>query len=348
MDKYPWHVPQWRVVREKMHLLPQAILIVANRGTGKLGFASRLAELLLCEADDELRPCQDCKSCNMNDGGHHPDLHVLTTEAANETAVSFLGDHVHRYGAGSPQKKSAKSNPSSIINVEQVRSVSRALQMTSVRGGNRVCLLSPADALNINAANALLKILEEPLPGTYFLLLTSELHSLPATVRSRCSRLKLQNPSLADSTAWLEASEEIDSDLARSLLTCGFGPFEVQQMFRSGSPDKLAAFASELAGLVSRGEGPELIVARLMEIERPLGLRLIQQQLVKALRISVGCEEPNDRLASALRVGLGIRGCNRLFTKIGQYLRWPNGAVDERLFLEDIACGLSQPGVEGG
>ncbi len=347
MDKYAWHEPQWRVVRERMHLLPQAMLIVANRGTGKLGFASRLAGHLLCEADAQLRPCQDCKSCSMKDSGHHPDLHLLTTEAANETAVSFLGDHVQRYCADDRPKKGTKSKPSSIINVEQVRSVSRALQMTSARGGNRVCLVTPADALNINAANALLKILEEPFPGTYFILLTSQLHTLPPTVRSRCSVLNLQNPSLADSTSWLEDGGEIDSNLARSLLTCGFGPLEVQQMFNSGSPDKLASFATELADVVGRGEASDLIASRLVEIGPRLGLRLIQQQLVRGLRISVGCEEPNDRLARVLRIGLGRDGCHRLYTKIGRYLHWPRGAVDERLFLEDIAWRLARSGAEG-
>ena len=347
MNNYPWHEPQWNLVQERIDRLPQAMLIVADHGTGKLGFATRLAGLLLCETGGGARPCHDCKACSMKDDGHHPDLHVVTKDAMNSAAYSFLGDHIYRYAPVDKQKKAGRSNTGNIIGVEPIRDVSKALQTTAARGGIRVCLIFPAESLNINAANALLKVLEEPKSGIYFVLLTSALYRLPPTVRSRCSVLKLSSPSRGDAINWLAGIEGVERGLAQALLTYGFGPLEIQQIFQEGEPGKLAAFPVQVAGFVGRRDSADLIVSNLLEIGPRLDLRLIQQQIVKSHRIVVESEMSDYPLAEVLRVNFGMEDLNKLFTKIGRYLQWPAGAVDERLFLEDIAHSLCRPGAGG-
>ena len=347
MNRFPWHASVWNVMQKRIDRLPQAMLIVADHGTGKMGFATCLAGLLLCESKEGTRPCCECKACRMMVEGRHPDLHVVTNEAVSAAAFPFLSDHIYRYAPGNLQKKSNPSKLGNIIGVEQIREVSKALQMTAVRGWNRVCMIYPAEALNINAANALLKILEEPGSGIHFLLPTSALHGLPPTIRSRCSVLKLPNPTPEEAISWLAGIEGVDRDLAHTLLTYGFGALEIQQIFEDGEPGKLAAFPSQVAEFAGHRDSANLIVSNLLDIGPRLGLRLIQQQLFKSYRMLVESGPTDEPLVNVLQANLGKDDLNKLFTKIGRYLQWPVGAVDERLFLEDIAHSLCRPGAGG-
>jgi DNA polymerase-3 subunit delta' len=86
--------------------------------------------------------------------------------------------------------------------------------MTAHRGGAKVVLIHPAETLNINAANALLKNLEEPPPQTYFLLVSHRWHQLPATIRSRCEQVVLASPARDVARAWLGGQRLRDPDLA--------------------------------------------------------------------------------------------------------------------------------------
>src|SRR5690606_28014279 len=80
----------------------------------------------------------------------------------------------------------------SVVTVDEVRKVNRFLSMTSHDGGYRVVIVDPADDMNVNAANALLKTLEEPPPRTLFVLISHSLGSLLPTIRSRCQIIKLK------------------------------------------------------------------------------------------------------------------------------------------------------------
>jgi DNA polymerase-3 subunit delta' len=89
------------------------------------------------------------------------------------------------------------------IKVDAVREYCERSTLTAQLGGQKVAILEPADALNIAAANALLKTLEEPAPRTTLLLVTASPHHLPPTIRSRCQRLDFPLPDPAEAVAWL-------------------------------------------------------------------------------------------------------------------------------------------------
>ncbi len=90
------------------------------------------------------------------------------------------------------------------IRVEQVRELAAHLALASHQGGFKVALLDPADALNWNAANALLKTLEEPPPRTVLILVAQQPSRLPATILSRCQRLRIRAPERESARQWLQ------------------------------------------------------------------------------------------------------------------------------------------------
>jgi len=92
------------------------------------------------------------------------------------------------------------------IRIEQVRELSEELSLTSHQGSYKVGVVSPADALNRFAANALLKTLEEPPPRTLLVLVATQPSRLPATILSRCQRIRIRAPARSEAVAWLQAT----------------------------------------------------------------------------------------------------------------------------------------------
>jgi DNA polymerase-3 subunit delta' len=183
----PWHEEAFRRLLASRARWPHALLVRGEEGIGKLAFAEALASALLCETPAaEGTACGTCRACAWVEQGTHPDL--LRVEPEGE-------------GGGEEEGERRGERP---IGVDQVRLVSEFIQLSSHRGRAKVVLVHPAEALNVNAANALLKSLEEPPRGTFFLLVSHRWRRLPATVRSRCQQVALAAPGAEAARAWLE------------------------------------------------------------------------------------------------------------------------------------------------
>jgi DNA polymerase-3 subunit delta' len=202
MDEHlPWHDPLWRQIQQRHAAgrLPHALLLAGSAGLGKLIFARRLAQALLCESPTgEGDGCGQCRSCRLFRAGSHPDYSVVQPEdeqKAGENAAS-AGE------AG--ETSSSKKKKSKVIKIDQIRDLCAFLSHTAQYGGYKIALLEPADQLNVNAANSLLKTLEEP-PGTCLLLLVAARPArLPATVRSRCQLIRFDRPAVELALPWLK------------------------------------------------------------------------------------------------------------------------------------------------
>ncbi len=176
---FPWQAPLWeRLWRARCRgRMPHALLLTGHPGRGVSEFARRLAAALLCaEPAADGAPCGRCRSCALNDAGHHPELSVLVPEA-----------------------------PGKAIKVDQVRGLMDFVALKPVFGAFKVALLDPADAMNRQAANALLKTLEEPPPGTVLLLCAERRAALPLTIQSRCQRVDFPPVSPDLGGPWLGA-----------------------------------------------------------------------------------------------------------------------------------------------
>jgi DNA polymerase-3 subunit delta' len=219
MDEHlPWHDPLWQQVQQRRAAdrLPHALLLAGPTGLGKLMFARRLAQALLCESPAaEGNACGQCRSCRLFRAGSHPDYSVVQPEDEQKSGEGDLstGD------TGSSKKKKSK-----VIKIDQIRDLCAFLGYTAQYGGYKIALLEPADQLNVNAANSLLKTLEEP-PGTCLLLLVAARPArLPATVRSRCQLIRFDRPSVALALPWLTARIGSDLNPAMMLDVAGGSP----------------------------------------------------------------------------------------------------------------------------
>ncbi|HLY53450.1 MAG TPA: hypothetical protein VKQ31_10610 [Steroidobacteraceae bacterium] len=172
-----WTAPERRafIAAHLAGRLPHALLVHEAPGAGGEWLAHWAARLVLCERPAQA-PCGSCRACQRVLAWQHPDLmRVLPLEDSRQ------------------------------IRIEQVRDLTAELALTSHAGGYKVGILAPADLLNRFAANALLKTLEEPAPRTLLVLVATQPSRLPATVLSRCQRLKVRAPTRAEAAAWLRA-----------------------------------------------------------------------------------------------------------------------------------------------
>ncbi len=206
----PWLAPQIERLRRARHAdrFPASLLIHDARGAGGEWLTAFAAQMQLCRAADA--PCGACRDCRLFLSGQHPDYYALTP----------LED-------------------SKLIRVDQVRELSEQLALTAHAGGATVATIVPADAMNANAANALLKTLEEPRPGATLILLAAVPSRLPATVLSRCQRLVLQAPARTEAVRWLEQQR-------------GAGPWDAVLDVLKGAPfEALKLDPAEVAGIAA-------------------------------------------------------------------------------------------------
>ncbi len=153
-----------------------ALLVSGPRGLGKVDLALREAAALLCLSGE--RPaCGRCRSCQLMAGGAHPDFRQVTFEVND------------------------KGQLRSVIAVDQIRDLIASLQLTNSLSALKVAVIHPAEAMNRNAANALLKTLEEPAGDLVLMLVASDDARLPATVRSRCQVIGVRQPDADDARA---------------------------------------------------------------------------------------------------------------------------------------------------
>jgi len=199
---YPWHKPEFSALLKRKERLPHALLLRGAQGIGKLAFAEAVARALLCEKPaPDGAACAQCTACGWMGQGSHPDFRRLEPDSLAEPKDAE---------AGAEKKEKASTQ----ISVDQVRGLANFINVSSHRGGSKVVLVHPAEALNPNAANALLKGLEEPPPRTYFLLVAHRWNQLLPTIRSRCQDLALPRPKADAARGWLKEQGLRDPDLA--------------------------------------------------------------------------------------------------------------------------------------
>lgn len=305
---YPWQRDDLRRLEELRKHSPHAVLFKGSKGIGKFDLAMNFSQSLLCQhLDQEGLACGKCASCHWFDQQTHPDFRLLQPEALN-----LNGD----------EAESGKK-PSKQISVDQVRTLADFVGMSAHQGGRRVVVIHPAEAMNTNAANALLKNLEEPPQDMLFILVSHKPQQLLPTILSRCLAFALPSPDVASATHWLK--EQGVKHPAEALASSGFSPLQaVQQDKLTGNedrskllhavskPSKLDVFAlaetlqkteqvqvvqwlqqwifdlnsMKLAGRLRYHPGEEVTIRKLVEPVSPLNLVRLQRLMQTAKRES--------------------------------------------------------------
>lgn len=253
--------------------LGHALLFCGPAMLGKRRVAEHLAQRVLCQAPGA-RPCGHCRACTLYrsraqrdpleqrpDGSPaHPWGHPGHPDAI------FVG-HAWRITPSPPRQLT-------VVTVDQVRELSERLGTTPQYGDAKVAIIDPADDMNDAAANALLKTLEEPVPGRYLWLLSANPARLPATIRSRCQRLEFRLPPRDEAAAWLRAQGHGDAAAAEALAAARGHPGLADAWLRDGGMALRREVASDLAKLASGAASP-LDVAKAWTADEQAAARLL-------------------------------------------------------------------------
>jgi len=239
----PWQqdlASQWLGERERF---AHAWLIHGLAGIGKRHFALAAAAALLCEQPHQARACGACQACLWLASGNHPDFRRVRPEAIAVEEGEVVEESASQ----------AKKAPSREIRVEQMRALSGWFNTATHRGGWRVAVIYPAQAMNHITANALLKVLEEPPPHTVFLLTTDAPDLLLPTIISRCRRLPLPVPDLDEASAWLQ--EQGVAQPSDWLAAAGGAPLRALQQSQAGETPCPTWLQGFLQGLAAQQQG---------------------------------------------------------------------------------------------
>lgn len=173
IDKFDWNICGHKNI---VHFLQSAIvsqkiahgyLFVGPAHVGKYTVAKEFIASILCQSEIGPIPCGECLHCQQLENSIHPDVYLVEKMTDEKTGKS-------------------KKN----IVIDQIRDLKNRLQQATLLNDHKVAVIPEAQSINTNAANALLKVLEEPTPKTVIILIAENIDSLPQTILSRCQILK--------------------------------------------------------------------------------------------------------------------------------------------------------------
>ncbi|MHC5226589.1 AAA family ATPase [Ignatzschineria sp. LJL83] len=219
---------------------PHALMIYGIAGIGKKLLMNQLTAAIFCRSLEAGNACGKCQSCRWLASGFHPDLF-----------------EIHEDGE---------------IKIEGIRKIQQFARLTS-ETGNKIVLIKEADRMNLNAANSLLKVLEEPPADLYFILESSAIEKLPITVRSRCQKSFVKGPDADTAIQFLrsvlsESDQNLSEDELQLLLEIVHGaPFMALSYLNSGYSEKKKVVLNAVYSIFTNKMTPTKAVPTLLESE---------------------------------------------------------------------------------
>ncbi len=249
---YPWQKKIWQQLScsSKNNRIAHALLLSGPVGLGKYQFSLAFKNALLCSENNtgELA-CGECRFCKIQ---HHPDFYEVTLEVDEKTGKQ-----------------------SSVIKIDQIRDLIEFTALHTHFGEAKVIIIHPAEAMNKNASNALLKILEEPPQDTYFVLISHERHQLSATIKSRCQLVNFTLPEITDSKNWLE-SQAVTNGVANLCLKLAYNaPLTAKILAESNYIEQHSKIIDNLLSISLKTEDPMVIANSWLKIDSNLPLHAL-------------------------------------------------------------------------
>lgn len=266
-NTYPWLAEPFEKVRKDADLgrLAHAILVTGPVGAGATEFAYETAKYRLCHSPGE-EACGKCKACQLLVAGSHPDLRALEPEGAAQS-----------------------------IRVDQIRSLIDFVGQTPQIGDWKLVVINLAHRMNQNAANALLKILEEPAGNCVILLATERPQMLLPTVRSRCSRIRITSPSVNQSVAFLIAQGMDTAEAEHLVGQIGPRPLQIQGWAKQEILPQWKRSMEKLQSLDTGTASPLTVASELASIDISLLLTWVMQFVAGRSRLLAFQDESRSR-----------------------------------------------------
>ncbi len=284
LRRLPWMESPWRRLPPLASRGVHAVLLHGAPGIGKKNLGLDFAEGLLCAApQSDGHACGACEECRLCMAGNHPDLRWILPQAlAEQLLPQFDADEGAEAVSAEAETGGKAPRASREIRVEQIRALSDFLGIAAYRGGRRVVLLAPAEAMNAIAANTLLKMLEEPPPSTFFVLVADALDDVLPTIRSRCVLVQVPVPESAMCLDWLKEQGVVEPSTALALAS-GAPLAAADTAARALSADAAAALYHMLergpalsAGQIATGVGRDPAVPECLRILQCWAFDLLQ------------------------------------------------------------------------
>jgi len=314
----PWQLNTWTHLQSALARLPHSLLFCGPAGLGKNRFAQRFATSLLCESPAaDGAPCGNCKSCHLVSVGNHPDYRVTTIE-----------------------------EDASGIAVDQIRDLIAYLSLRPHTSSRRVVILTPAEAMNINAANSLLKVLEEPPADSVLILVSHKPQLLSATIRSRCARIEFRVPSPVDAATWLQQEGVKREAIPDLLAAAGSAPLRAAELNQLGFANAQKMMVADLQALQTGSGDPVECAVRWKEMGAEFCLSWLSGLLADLIKTSsIHQGEPhlnNPSLVKSLTSIAANTRADRLFSlldQVAESTRLATTPLDDTLLIEDILIG---------
>ena len=328
---YTWQVDQWQRALRYLNnnRLAHAILLSGPSAIGKLEFCLSYIQRMNCtQPTQDNYACGTCGDCHLFKARTHPDVRMINVDENDQVK----GEQ---------------------IKIDDIREINRFMSLSRQRGLYKVVCINQAERMNINAANALLKALEEPPPNSILFLISDRADTLLATIKSRCQIWKFGLPDYKQALNWLQQQEE-DAAWQSLLPVSGNRPLLALELHKTGLGEARATFYHHLNQLMQDQEKTTTISAKLQneELEKLVGWQ--QTWCADLIRCHykkqpVTIENPDIRRSLHSLIGrVDLQLLYSYLDKLIELRRFSSAPLNKRLFIEDmlIRCQeiLKQPG----
>ncbi len=337
---HPWNRAMWETLTQHRERTTHAWLFKGPQGVGKTVIAIEFALYLLSED-----VADRAKVHGLFSAGSHPDFHVLMPEQRCVEGEGVLEQYAVRYVS------TGRGKPKSVISVDQIRQLIERVSTRSHTGANKCVIISPAECMNANSANALLKILEEPPARTLFLLISAMPHQLPSTIISRCSPVDLREPDKHTARVWLLDQGLPDADVDVLLALSGGAPLRARWLHETGFLEHRREWISDVLQLMEDHLDPLEVAAKWNRSERLIAMDWLHRFVVDLARV-IFCEHPENlynpdvrRRLQDLKKRINVTALFDVSDTLGRGKQLLESPLDQDLIMEDVLIRLSKIGV---
>ena len=313
MSVHPWNESIWARLQQQGERMPHALLFAGAAGLGKRALAQAFIGARLCRQPAAGGfACGACQGCRLYTAGTHPDVFVAMPAEEGKAIL-----------------------------IDQVRDLIEFLNLKPHSAAAKFALVHPAEAMNKNAANALLKSLEEPPPSGYLVLVSAQPQALLPTVRSRCHRAEFRAPSTATALAWLAEIGGPRPDWPLLLKAAAGAPVAARALAEGDALAHREAWQKGLLALEAGELDPLTLAASLKKSGAAAALAWLQTWVVDLVRVRLGMglaglSNPDRHSELQLRAKrLHLKQLFQLFDFVSQQRRFAGDVLDEQLLLEE-------------
>ena len=314
-ELYPWLQRYWAKLAQyrQQDRLPNAIMLVGDQGLGLPSLASCFAKSVFClNSNENNGSCGACSSCLLFEAGNYPDYFYLQPEE-DKTSIS----------------------------IDAIRKLIESLALNNQYVKQRIVIIDSADVLLHNAANSLLKTLEEPSENTSLILITHKLSKVSATIRSRCQLITVKDIEQQKAIQWLQQSG--CKEARQYLNLANHAPLLAFELWEKNALAVRDALFKEFLNLIEGRLDPLQFASQCIALKEMPFIKWIMSWLTDAIKSSHSSKNidvMNPDLLNHLKViaeKLHLKDIHGLLDKLNVLFQLESRQVNQQLMLEEFA-----------